>query len=115
MKTNKSRTEISQRSSLDASDEALQATAANFTCTSTVVPTLFAWEGEGVWTLQLQQGPDWVSSYISIPDLLFELWHFILHVSSLGILDLVLSQTPTLTLAHCRSAVFQNPNKICIL
>ncbi|KAE9368219.1 hypothetical protein N431DRAFT_469942 [Stipitochalara longipes BDJ] len=41
------------------SDDDLQAMAANYTCTSTAIPVIFGWEGEGVWALQMQEGADW--------------------------------------------------------
>ena len=64
--TNKSRTEDSLQSRTEGSHpslsgEALQAAVGNFDCTSRVIPTIFGWEGEGVWVLKLQEGPDWVS------------------------------------------------------
>jgi hypothetical protein len=43
--------------------------AANYTCTSTAIPVIFGWEGEGVWALQMQEDADWVSDYNSTQSL----------------------------------------------
>jgi hypothetical protein len=46
------------RSSL--SDEGLQAAAADLTCETTAIPTIFGWEGDGAWVLDLEQSDVWV-------------------------------------------------------
>lgn len=47
------------------SDEDLRATTDSQRCTGTAIPTIFGWEGEGVWVLQLEEGDAWVSRSFS--------------------------------------------------
>jgi hypothetical protein len=54
-------TETSHTERRSLSDEDSMVAAASYTCNGTVIPTIFGWEGEGVWVLQLEQGDAWVS------------------------------------------------------
>ncbi|RKU41799.1 hypothetical protein DL546_001795 [Coniochaeta pulveracea] len=46
------------------SDEDLRATTDSQRCTGTAIPTIFGWEGEGVWVLQLEEGDAWMNTHI---------------------------------------------------